>query len=655
MCGISGYISHRQFSDMASLLQIGEKMSARLTHRGPDDSGIWCDAASGLVLAQRRLSIIDLSKQGHQPMLSHDGRYVLVLNGEIYNHIELRKKLARFGYEFRGTSDTEVAVCAIQQWGVVSALTRFVGMFALGVWDRETRRLVLARDRIGEKPLYYGNFGNTFAFASELKALTVHPEWRGDIDQNALALQLKYTYIPAPYCIYKAIHKLLPGTYVEIPVTDNSFPGEPQAYWSLDKVVQNGAASRSHQPQADTAVDQLHALLAETIQDKMLADVPLGAFLSGGIDSSLIVALMQAHSARPIKTFTIGFSEAEYNEAGYARAVARHLGTDHTELYVSAEDSLSVIPGLPELYDEPFSDSSQIPTFLVSRLARKNVTVALSGDGGDELFGGYSRYLIGMDTWRRIEAIPPGLRRVGSKMINRISPTAIDFLMKPLRPLLPKALQYKQFGQKLQKLATIWNTSTPDAIYDSLVSLWQDPSEILIGIETPDVLKRHRATMAQLHNFSERMMFVDTVTYLPDDILTKVDRASMAVSLETRLPFLDHRIVEFIWNQSPDLKIVGNDGKWLLRQVLDRYVPRNLIDRPKMGFGVPIEHWLRGPLQEWAADLLSEDRLRRQGIMDPRPIQEKWQQHLSGEAAWHYLLWPILMFQAWHDHWHRHG
>ncbi len=628
-------------------------MSNMLIHRGPDDSGVWSDAKSGIVLAHRRLSIIDLSKHGHQPMMSHDGRYVLVLNGEIYNHLQLRKDLARYGYQFRGTSDTEVAVCAIQQWGFVTALTRFAGMFALGVWDRETRKLVLARDRLGEKPLYYGNFNNTFAFASELKALTVHPEWRGDIDKNALALQLKYTYIPAPYCIYKGIYKLLPGTYVEVGIADSCIPGKPQPYWSFDDVVTSGAVSRKRQPNPATAVEQLHALLSETIQEKMIADVPLGAFLSGGIDSSLIVALMQAHSTRPIKTFSIGFNEAEYNEATYAREVAKHLGTDHTELYVSAEDSLSVIPKLPEMYDEPFSDSSQIPTFLVSQLARRDVTVALSGDGGDELFGGYSRYLVGLDTWRRIEGIPSGMRRAGSKVIHRIPPRYFDLIMKPIRPYLPKALQYQQFGQKLHKLASIWNSNSPDLIYNNLITLWQNPAEIVIEAGQLDVMESHRVTLDNLDNFTEQMMFTDTITYLPDDILVKVDRASMAVSLEVRSPFLDHRIVEFIWNQSPDLKIVGNEGKWLLRQVLDRYVPKRLIDRPKMGFGVPIEHWLRGPLKEWAGDLLAEDRLRRQGIMDPGPIQEKWQQHLSGEQSWQYLLWPVLMFQAWHQHWNK--
>jgi asparagine synthase (glutamine-hydrolysing) len=426
----------------------------------------------------------------------------------------------------------------------------------------------------------------------------------------------------------------------------------PQPYWRLDQVVAGGEKYRKKSLDPNEAADRLDALLTDTIADKMVADVPLGAFLSGGIDSSTVVALMQTHSNRPVKTFSIGFHESEYNEAEYARAVAGHLGTDHTELYVTPGDTLSVIPRIPELYDEPFSDSSQIPTYLISQLARRDVTVALSGDGGDELFGGYSRYLVGLEAWRRINRIPAALRRNGGKLIHKVPPHYIDQLIKPIRPLLPRAYRYKQIGQKLHKLAGIWNTTTTDSVYSSLITLWQTPETVVTGANNLDMLANHHAAMSTLDNFTERMMFADTVTYLPDDILVKVDRASMAVSLEVRVPFLDHRVIEFAWKLAPELKIAGNQGKRVLRQVLKRYVPENLYERPKMGFGVPIDHWLRGPLREWAGDLLSPDRLIREGFLNPGPVQEKWQEHLSGKASWHYLLWPVLMFQAWHEHWH---
>ncbi len=628
-------------------------MTQTLVHRGPDDSGIWCDESSGIALGQRRLSIIDLSQQGHQPMLSHDGRYVMVLNGEIYNHQQLRIELENCGYQFRGASDTEVAICAIQQWGLASALTRYVGMFSLAVWDRQNRSMMLARDRIGEKPLYYGRFNNTFGFASELKALTVHPHWRGEVDRSAIALQMKYTYISGPTSIYKGIYKLLPGSYIELSPENGYRPGNPVRYWSLKEVVLSGTASRNRKVDPAIVVDQLHELLVTTIRDKMMADVPLGAFLSGGIDSSLIVALMQVNSSRPVKTFTIGFNETGYDEAVHAQAIAAHLGTEHTELYVSPADTLSVIPDIPDYFDEPFSDSSQIPTFLLSRLARTDVTVALSGDGGDELFGGYSRYLVGLDAWNIIRKIPLSLRRAGGKLIRGIPAAYIDLLARPVRPFLPGSLRYNQFGHKLHKLAGVWDSDSPDAVYNSLICLWTHPEEIVIGASEMDMLESHRTALEGITNFTERMMYADTVTYLPDDILVKVDRASMAASLEVRVPFLDHRIIEFIWNQSADLKIVGNEGKWLLRQILSRYVPLELTDRPKMGFGVPLDKWLRGPLKEWAGDLLAEDRLNRQGIFRSGPVQKKWQQHLSGEIAWHYQLWPILMYQAWHDRWIR--
>lgn len=651
MCGINGFISFPGSLNKEQLSHIGKKMADALAHRGPDDFGIWCDEYAGVSLGHRRLSIIDLSEHGHQPMLSYDSRYVMVLNGEIYNHVELRNELLKRGYQFRGGSDTEVAVCSIQEWGIAVALTKFVGMFAFGVWDKKEKKLFLARDRLGEKPLYYGKLNDAFVFASELKALKEHPSWRGDIDRDALTQLLKYTYIPSPYSIYTGIYKLLPGTWIEISWRENYHVGAPQSYWSLGEVATQGISSRKKQQDPLAAIEHLNTLLSTTIRDQMIADVPLGAFLSGGIDSSTVVALMQSHTSRPVKTFSIGFNESEYNEAAYAKEVARHLGTDHTELYVTPGDTLSVIPKIPELYDEPFSDSSQIPTYLVSQLARRDVTVALSGDGGDELFGGYSRYMVGLDAWKKINKIPGPVRSISGKVIHAVPASYIDLIIKPVLPLLPKQFRYNQFGQKLHKLAHVWNTTAPDSIYHNLISLWPNPEEIVIGSNRWDMLARHRPVLAQLDNFTERMMFTDSVTYLPDDILVKVDRASMAVSLEVRVPFLDHRIIEFIWNQSPELKIVGTEGKWLLRQVLNKYVPKKLIDRPKMGFGVPIDLWLRGPLKEWAGDLLSVDRLKRQGLLNPEPIQAKWNAHLSGESSWHYHLWPVLMFQAWHEHW----
>jgi len=555
------------------------------------------------------------------------------------------------GYVFKGTSDTEIAVCAIQCWGLEEALKKFVGMFAFALWDRQSRELYLARDRLGEKPLYYGNIKNGFVFASELKSITTHPDWNGVINRNALAYQVKYTYIPSPHCIYAGLSKLEPGCYLEISTAGGNINVRSRSYWSAGMIVEQAVTKNRGGYDKVALVDELDTLLLGTIEDKMIADVPVGAFLSGGIDSSLVVAHMQKLSSRPVKTFTIGFNEPEYNEATYAKDVARHIGTEHTELYVTPEETRAVIPRIPQIYDEPFSDSSQIPTFIISELASQDVTVALSGDGGDELFGGYTRYFIGMDLWNKISKIPGPVRSLAGKMINRVPDYRIDQMMKPVLPFLPEHLRHKQFGNKLHKLANIWNTSSEDSIYEGLISLWPDSDQVVIGAGPVDIKSGVESVTSHIDHFSEQMMYTDMVSYLPDDILVKVDRASMAVSLEVRVPFLDHRVVEFIWNQSPDLKITGNIGKWLLREVLHKYVPRELIDRPKMGFGVPLDHWLRGPLRDWAEDLISHERLTREGYLNPFPIRKRWEEHLSGNVSWQYQLWPIIMFQAWHEHW----
>ena len=651
MCGIAGFILNQPDKNKEELNSIINKMNNTIVHRGPDDAGIWCDENAGVSLGHRRLSIIDLSSAGHQPMISQNGRFIIVMNGEIYNHRDLSKEMNSLGYSFIGDSDTEVALACIQHWGVIKAMQKFVGMFAFGIWDRENRKLYLSRDRMGEKPLYYGRINSSFVFASELKALKAHPGWQGEINRDALSLLMKYTYIPSPYCIYVDINKLEPGTILEWSMESRKDEPKIYSYWSADKIVLNAMHGRRKRINKKELINELDDLLHTTLKDQMIADVPLGAFLSGGIDSSAIVAIMQSESSRPVKTFSIGFHEDEYNEAVFAKQIAEHLGTDHTELYVTPEEAQSVIPKIPELYDEPFSDSSQIPTFLISELARKDVTVALSGDGGDELFGGYSRYLYGLDLWNKMSKIPEPARNYIGNIILKTSPDTINKFVKPLMFLVPKQYRFQQFGQKLQKLANAWNTTTRESIYRQFITLWPNANEIVINSDGIDNMVKHELTLKDINSFPEWMMFTDMVTYLPDDILTKVDRASMAVSLEVRVPFLDHRIVEFIWNQAPDVKIVKNVSKWLLREVLYKYVPKKLIDRPKMGFGVPIDHWLRGPLREWAEDLISEERLKREGYLKPELVRARWEEHLSGNLSWHYHLWPVLMFQAWKERW----
>ncbi len=651
MCGLAGFLGPACCSK-ADLLDVATNMAAPLTARGPDDAGAWADASAGIALGFRRLAIIDLSADGHQPMQSASGRYVIAFNGEVYNFRALYSELGVRNHcdqrRLRGHSDTEVLLSAIERWGVEGAVRRCVGMFAFALWDRKERLLHLVRDRLGEKPLYYGLMGTTFLFGSQLKALRMHPSWRGQVDRNALALFVRYNYVPAPYSIYQDINKLPPGTILTV---KGGSPGPippPCRYWSAKQIAEEGVSDPfpGNDPEA---VEHLNGLLRNVVTQEMVADVPLGALLSGGVDSSTVVALMQAQSGTLVKTFTIGFQDSQYSEAKEARAVARHLGTDHTEMYVSPRDALAIIPRIPEVYDEPFADASQIPTFLVSQLARRSVTVALSGDGGDEVFGGYNRYLWGRAIWRHIGWMPQGVRAAAAAAMTAISPERWDRVFGAVTSLLPARFQERGPGEKLHKIATFLAKESPEEVYQTLASVWNVDTCPVLGTCAAPAVPSVQASSESFPDPAHLMMYLDTITYLPDDILVKVDRASMGVGLEVRSPYLDHRVVEFAWRLPLPMKLRGAQSKWLLRQVLYRYVPRELIDRPKTGFGLPIHSWLRGEMCEWAEDLLSESRLRRQGILDPIPIRAKWEEHLSRRRNNQYQLWSILMFQAWLD------
>jgi asparagine synthase (glutamine-hydrolysing) len=646
MCGITGFLDVSKNRDNSSFQAVISHMMDAIRHRGPDDSGEWMDAQNGIALGFRRLAIIDLSPAGHQPMASADGRYVIVFNGEVYNFNQLRTELAGLGHAFRGYSDTEVMLASICQWGILEAVQRFNGMFAFGLWDRREHCLTLVRDRLGIKPLYYGWSGNVFLFGSELKALKGHPAFHAGVDRDALALYLRHNCIPAPYTIYTGFRKLLPGTILTL--TGNNLPDEcpePVSYWSARQAVESGVAHPFEGSDQD-AIGELDGLLRESIRERMIADVPLGAFLSGGIDSSAVVALMQAQSNRPVQTFTIGFHESGYDEAKHAKEVAHHLGTDHTELYVTPQEAQAVIPRLPSLFDEPFSDSSQIPTFLVSALARQHVTVSLSGDGGDELFGGYNRYSWAQKIARAAGWMPAVFRNMGSAALGWIPPVAWDGLLS--NQLIPLRWRVSEPGEKMRKISEILSARSPEAIYLDLVSHWKNPSAVVHAAAEPPTLVTRREAWAQLPDFTSWMMYMDLVSYLPDDILVKLDRASMGVSLESRVPYLDdHRLVEFAWRVPMHMKIRNGQGKWLLRQVLYQYVPDRMVERPKKGFGIPIDAWLKGPLRGWAEALLDGQRLKEEGYFNPAPIRQKWQEHLAGKHNWQYHLWDVLMFQSW--------
>lgn len=643
MCGIAGFWQAKRGAEHP--LEILREMGAALAHRGPDDSGCFYDNATGLGLSFRRLSIIDLSPAGHQPMESASGRYTIIFNGEVYNFEEIRKELGPT-CKWKGHSDTEVMLEAFEHWGIESAVRRFVGMFAFALWDRQERRLFLVRDRLGIKPVYYGFVGGDFIFASELKAILKYPNFEGRIDRSALALYMRHDYVPAPHCIYDGLWKLLPGAILTL-----SSPNDPPVvsrFWSGTEVARVGVQSRVEVSDAEI-VKQLEEKLSEAVRLRMIADVPLGAFLSGGVDSSTVVALMQAQSARPVKTFTIGFYEDEYNEAAHAKRVAAHLGTDHTELYLTPQETMNVIPLLPQIYDEPFADPSQVPTYLVSRLARSQVTVSLSGDGGDELFGGYDRYFKTAAIWRVVKSSPRPLRKLTGNLIRSVPQTMIDRIYGWVRPLTPRQKRLSGVGHKAHKLAEFLLAQRSDVMYRQILSHWT-PSEVVRDSREPETVMRFMEDSAWLSSLEERMMLTDMMNYLPDDVLVKVDRASMAVSLEARVPLLDHRVVEFVWKLPLHCRIREGTSKWALRQVLYKYVPSKLIERPKMGFGVPIGRWLCRPLREWAENLLSEQSLRQHGFFHVEVIRQLWKDHLSGVRNGQYLLWDVLVFQDWLHH-----
>jgi asparagine synthase (glutamine-hydrolysing) len=639
MCGIAGYLHAGSSLGADEVALRVKRMTDAIAHRGPDDSGVWTDEAAGIGLGHRRLSIIDISPLGHQPMHSANARYVITYNGEVYNFHELRAELVQLGHTFISTSDTEVMLAAMTQWGIEAAVRRFIGMFAFAVWDRQDHVLHLVRDRVGVKPLYWSLRGNVLLFGSELKALMAHPAWHGEVDREAVAAFVRHSYIPGPHTIFSGVHKLTPGSVLTFK------PGAAPRitrYWSLSDSFESKPARPID---TTSAIEQLDALLRDSVKRRMISDVPLGAFLSGGIDSSTVVALMQAQSSRKVRTFSIGFHEEAYDEAKYAKAVAAHLGTDHTELYVSPREALDVVPRLPDWFDEPFGDSSQIPTFLVSQMTRSHVTVALSGDGGDELFAGYPRYLLAESLWRRIGRLPLAIRAPLASLLQAMPERALDSLTE----MLPARWRTLNGGRKLHRLARLLRMPVDDGIHAELAAVWPFDDRLVPGTTGTLAIAADPALKSRLTDFLARMQFYDLHSYLPDDILVKVDRASMAVALEAREPLLDHRLIEFAWSLPRDLKMRDGQTKWILRQVLDKYVPRHLFDRPKMGFSVPLGGWLRGPLRDWAQALLSPSRIAADGLFAPGQLATLWNEHQSGRANRESVLWNVVMFQAWWD------
>jgi asparagine synthase (glutamine-hydrolysing) len=641
MCGLTGVWAWTGSGRDQRVTSVS-RMVRSLAHRGPDDEGVLVEDDSGLAFGFRRLSIIDLSAAGHQPMVSANGRFVITYNGEIYNHHELRTELS--GVAWRGASDTEVMLEGFARWGVDATLRRLLGMFAIALWDRQERVLTLVRDRLGKKPMYYAQNAKGLLWGSELKALCAHEDFDRTLDERALQLYFRLGYIPAPLSIYQTARKVEPGCYVTCRVGE-----EPRAhrYWS----ARDAAHAGMHDPlrmDDQEAVQALTTLLRDAVSRRMVADVPLGAFLSGGVDSSAVVALMQTETSRPVRTFSLGFSEAAYNEAPFAKAVAQHLGTEHTELYVDPAQAQAVIPDLPNIYDEPFADSSQIPTFLVSRLARQHVTVALSGDGGDEVFGGYNRHMWLERIWRRTGHLPFGARRLAARAIRSLPASAWDRAYAAAAPMIGTRRQFALPGDKLHKLSRVLESGNPDEAYLQLVSQWSEP-RVLLARGGERVLPTFTSDPGL--GVTESVMLLDQLTYLPEDILAKVDRASMAVSLEARVPLLDHRIVEWAWRVPADMRSRDGVSKWLLRQVLYKHVPASLIERPKVGFGIPIGGWLRGELRDWVEHLLAPAALVRGGLLNAAPIREAWQAHLDGRRDEQHRLWTVLMFQAWRERW----
>lgn len=656
MCGIAGFIG----LSSGNLEQVAKGMSDALRHRGPDASGVWSDTQFRIALSHRRLAIVDLSEQGAQPMCSASGRFIVVYNGEIYNYRKIKLELEHHSHRFRGSSDTEVLLSAVEQWGIQDAVAKFNGMFAFALYDTQEKVLHLCRDRIGIKPLYFGWQKSSFMFASELKSFQQHPDFLFDIDRDALALFMRFSYVPAPYSIYRGIYKLEPGCILSLslesleseslhfsPSPDCPGKCSPQRYWSVEKVYQRGQAE-PFLGDSREALLRLQELLRDSVSLRMIADVPLGAFLSGGVDSSLIVALMQEQASSPVKTFSIGFHEGAFNEALYAKEVARHLGTEHTEMYLSSQQALEVIPLLPKMYDEPFGDSSQIPTYLVSKLAREHVTVSLSGDGGDELFYGYTRYNRGLKLWNILKLLPPVLRSIAAGSISSVSSYNWDKIISFLKPVLPAAIRNEPLGHKIHKMAILLRSSSDfRSYYQAMISHWLEAELLVLNSQKLATAYDNSRVWIPDMNPLNCMSFMDLISYLPEDILTKVDRASMMVSLEARVPLLDYRVIEFANTLPDNFKQNGKSSKWLLRQLLYQYVPRELIERPKKGFSVPMSDWLRGPLRDWAEELLSPQKLKQQGFLNAELVLKKWQEHRDCKQNWHYYLWDILMFQAW--------
>jgi asparagine synthase (glutamine-hydrolysing) len=639
MCGISGIVDWRLATSAEALSDTAQAMNRTLHHRGPDAGDIWVDASAGVALAHRRLAIIDLSSGGAQPKHSDDGRHVVVFNGEIYNYRDLRRQLEAEGRRFRTESDTEVLLESCATWGVRGAVERFIGMFGFALWDRSERRLWLVRDRLGIKPLYYAQHGHSALFASQSKAFHAVPGWRPKLDRSALSTYLRFGYLPAPLSIFQGVAQLPPGCIARLDGTGQTLI---ERYWDAAEVARRGVADRLDLEDGE-AIEAIDALLRDSVKLRMIADVPLGAFLSGGVDSSLVVSLMQAQSNRPVKTFAIGFREMGFDEAPFAAAVAHHLGTEHHELYVDPADARAVIPHLPDWFDEPFADASQIPTQLISALARQHVTVSLSGDGGDELFAGYSRYTLGRSLVNGFGRIPMSMRRLAARGLTSLSPNNWDLIAQ----LLPRRLRPKQAGYRAHKIALMLGRSDPTALYRDVMSQWVEPTRLALGGEEPALAEWVAQT--GIDNIVELLQLVDLTTYLPHDVLTKVDRATMSVGLEARVPILDHRVVEFSWRLPLRFKLREGQSKWLLRRVLARYIPGSLIERPKMGFSVPVGEWLRGPLRDWAEALLAPTRLKAAGYLDPRMVAESWEAHLSGRRQEDTRLWSILMFEAWRE------
>jgi asparagine synthase (glutamine-hydrolysing) len=653
MCGFAGvYTAHGVAAE--PLQGRIERMIQPIVHRGPDDAGVWLDAAAGIALGFRRLAIVDLSPLGHQPMTSASGRFTIVFNGEVYNAEEMARELRGAGYHFRGHSDTEVMLAAFEHWGIEAAVRRFIGMFAIGLWDAKTRQLHLMRDRMGKKPLFVYQRDGHLSFGSELKSLMADPAFERALDPESLQAFLRFFYVPAPRSIFRGTSKVLPGSVLTI--SDPSLPlPECVPFWSARDAYRRAVAAPFSGDDTE-AVDETERLLRQATAMRMAhSDVPVGAFLSGGIDSTTVVALMQAQATRPVKTYTIGFHDADYDEARHAEAIAQHLGTDHTTLYLQPDEGLNVVPALAEMFDEPFADVSQIPTFLVSRLARQDVTVALSGDGGDEIFGGYNRYVWGDRVYRSFGSVPRGMRRMLGRGLTAVSPRQWDNAYNAVSGVLPSALRYRLPGEKLHKVGTLMATDTPQDFYRSLVEAWHTPPTAMAtrrgGVVSAASTFEQVMSEATSATMIDRMMLTDLLTYLPDNNLAKVDRASMAVSLEVRVPILDHRVVEFALALPLRMKIRDGVTKWALRQVLYRHVPRPLVDREKMGFDVPIGRWLRGPLREWADHLLEGPTLAAGGLLDAGEIRRVWREHLDERANHGLSLWAVLMLQAWRERW----